>query len=142
MSPVIIRYSDDFPPGAQMGGKAGALAALASAGLPIPEWFVITPAAFEKGDDAGEFRLDATLAREIVTAARELAPGTAWFAVRSSALDERSIPLPGNWTAFSLSRQRASRKKLRAYAGLALASESSLTAASIISPADHVRPLC
>ena len=88
MPPVIIRYSDDFPPGAMMGGKAGALAALASAGLPIPEWFVITPAAFEKGDDAGQFRLDAALAREIVTTARELAPGTAWFAVRSSALDE------------------------------------------------------
>jgi pyruvate,water dikinase len=88
MHHVIIRYSDDFPPGAKMGGKAGALAALASAALPIPEWFVVTPAAFEKGDDAEDFRLDATLAREIVTTARELAPGTAWFAVRSSALDE------------------------------------------------------
>jgi rifampicin phosphotransferase len=86
MPPVIIRYSDDFPVGAKMGGKAGALASLASAGLPIPEWFVVTPDAFAKREE--DFRLDATLAREIIATARGLAPGVAWFAVRSSALDE------------------------------------------------------
>jgi phosphohistidine swiveling domain-containing protein len=85
MSPLLIRHSDDFPAGAAMGGKAGALARLASAGLPIPEWFVVTPAAFGEEES---FRLSAELAAEIIGVAREVAPGAASFAVRSSALDE------------------------------------------------------
>ncbi|HEX3941535.1 MAG TPA: PEP/pyruvate-binding domain-containing protein [Acidobacteriaceae bacterium] len=86
MSPAIIRFSDDFPPGAKMGGKAGALASLSSAGLPIPEWLVVTSAAFDSKEKG--FRLDPGLAQEIVATARELAQGVAWFAVRSSALEE------------------------------------------------------
>ena len=88
MSALLIRHSDDFQPGARMGGKAGALARLASTGMPIPEWFVVTPAAFEASDATGDFRLRAGLAAEIVAVARGLAPGAAFFAVRSSALDE------------------------------------------------------
>ena len=88
MPPLLIRYSDEFPPGAVMGGKAGALAHLAEANLPIPEWFVVTPAAFEASAAASNFRLGADLATEIVALARDLAPGTAFFAVRSSAIDE------------------------------------------------------
>ena len=88
MSTLLIRHSDDFPPSAPMGGKAGALARLATAGLPIPEWFVVTPEAFASSGADGKFRLRADLAAEIAAAARELSPGAALFAVRSSALYE------------------------------------------------------
>jgi phosphohistidine swiveling domain-containing protein len=83
MAPFLIRYSDDFQPTAALGGKAGALARLG--GLAIPEWFVVTPEAFEVSENC---RLRADLAAEVITAAREMAPGAAYFAVRSSALDE------------------------------------------------------
>jgi len=88
MIPLLIRHSDDFPPGAIMGGKAGALARLAFAGLPIPAWFVVTPAAFEASNVVDHFRLRPDLAAEIVTLAGDLALGAAFFAVRSSAIDE------------------------------------------------------
>ena len=39
----ILRHTDDLAPDAPLGGKAGALARLGSRGLPIPEWFVVTP---------------------------------------------------------------------------------------------------
>jgi len=78
----ITRHSDDFPADARLGGKAGALARLGSAGLPIPEWFVVAPAAYADGEVGPE------LATEIMAAARAVAPGAEFFAVRSSALDE------------------------------------------------------
>ena len=79
---VIILHSDEFPPGAALGGKAGALARLASAKLPVPEWFVVTPAAYDRNG------VPAGLAAGIIATARKIAPNAAFFAVRSSALDE------------------------------------------------------
>lgn len=70
----LIRHSDDIPGDAPLGGKAGALARLGSAGLPIPEWFVVPP--------------EAAIDERIPALAREVAPGAEYFAVRSSALDE------------------------------------------------------
>jgi phosphohistidine swiveling domain-containing protein len=87
----IVRHTDDFAPDAQLGGKAGALAGLASTGLLIPEWLVVTPAAFPASEASASFRLNAGLAGEIVAAARALAPDARFFAVRSSALDEDGV---------------------------------------------------
>lgn len=70
----LIRHTDDFTADAPLGGKAGALARLASTGLPIPEWFVVTP--------------EAPLDGQIPELARSIAPEARYFAVRSSALDE------------------------------------------------------
>lgn len=77
--PALIRHSDEVPPDAALGGKAGGLARLAGSGLPIPEWFVL-PSPGE-GDEP-------VPAERIVAAAREIAPGAGFFAVRSSAVDE------------------------------------------------------
>ena len=79
---MLLRYTDDFAEGAPLGGKAGALARLGAAKVPIPEWFVVTPAAYAKDGVSAE------LAAEIAVAVREVAPGAEFFAVRSSALDE------------------------------------------------------
>lgn len=87
----IVLHTDDFAPDAPLGGKAGALARLASAGLPIPEWLVVTPAVFTASAVEPSFRLRADLAAEIVAAARALAPGARYFAVRSSALEEDGV---------------------------------------------------
>ncbi|WP_414664730.1 PEP/pyruvate-binding domain-containing protein [Horticoccus sp. 23ND18S-11] len=75
----FLRCSDEDLPAALLGGKAAALARLAAARLPIPEWFVVAP------DDQP---LTAEDGRAIVALAAEVAPGEEWFAVRSSALDE------------------------------------------------------
>jgi pyruvate,water dikinase len=75
----LICHSDDIAPDAPLGGKAGALARLGSSGLPVPEWFVVTPNA----DIA-----DAQCATEILRLAKAIAPDARYFAVRSSALDE------------------------------------------------------
>jgi len=83
----LLRHDDDFPPGAQLGGKAGALARLVATGLPIPEWLVVTPTAAA----GGELTLRPDLATEIIAAARALAPEARFFAVRSSALEEDGI---------------------------------------------------
>jgi len=96
----------------QMGGKAGALAALAAADLPIPAWFVVTPAAFDASvsaeqratlaiartpkeiDDAlGELRFEATLWEEIQTGLGRWSTNSSeasslLVAVRSSGVDE------------------------------------------------------
>ncbi len=85
---LLLRHTDDFPPGMPLGGKAGALARLASVGLPIPEWLVVPPAVFTASEAAQTFQLRSDLAAEIVAAARAIAPGANYFAVRSSALDE------------------------------------------------------
>jgi phosphohistidine swiveling domain-containing protein len=87
-----------------IGGKASALSRLDAAGLPVPEWFAIAPAAFEASLD-GELcealaqgnveRLRVAIAEltpstavtQEISAALETLPG-AKFAVRSSATDE------------------------------------------------------
>jgi len=86
----FLRHTDEFTPGAPLGGKAGALAQLAAMKLPIPAWFVVTPEAFiASGGNAGETAsLRADLAAQAVALAREIAPDSDYFAVRSSALDE------------------------------------------------------
>jgi phosphohistidine swiveling domain-containing protein len=64
------------------GGKATALADLDAWGLTVPEWFVVTPEAYERsGGDP-----DAALRQEIADALAKLSEGP--FAVRSSAVDE------------------------------------------------------
>src|SRR5258707_1175971 len=97
----------------EMGGKAGALAALHSAHLPIPPWFVISPAtfrasladtqhpAFEAACAASDLpaieRILAALQfpvyvrAEIERAVAALCPNGERVAVRSSALDEDGI---------------------------------------------------
>ena len=57
----------------RIGGKAAALARLSVAGFPVPEWFALTPEAYEK---------DLQLADEL------LRLGAGPYAVRSSAIDE------------------------------------------------------
>ncbi|MBI5691335.1 MAG: phosphoenolpyruvate synthase [Verrucomicrobia bacterium] len=74
MMNTYLRHNDDLPPGAVLGGKAGALARLTGTGLPVPEWLVVPP----------EMAVDARLA----DCAREVAPGATHFAVRSSAVEE------------------------------------------------------
>ena len=69
------------------GGKGGTLARLAQAGYPVPEGFVVLPAAFD-GDDltvAGWQQVKAQLA-----SLRRGENGQPAFAVRSSALSEDS----------------------------------------------------
>ena len=76
---TLVRYTAEFEAGAGLGGKAGALARLIAARLPIPEWFVVTP----------EFDLNAPAApAAILACAQAVAPDARFFAVRSSALDE------------------------------------------------------
>ncbi len=79
---TILLHTDEFPPGAQLGGKAGALAKLTSAKLPVPEWFVVTPAAYDSNG------VQAELASKITSAVHKISPDARYFAVRSSALDE------------------------------------------------------
>jgi pyruvate,water dikinase len=92
-----------------VGGKARALAELTRAGLPVPEWFVILPRAFDASlPPAGAgalavaataeamqaaieaLTLEAEARREIDAACARLSGGNADFAVRSSALEEDS----------------------------------------------------
>jgi rifampicin phosphotransferase len=86
MSRGLILHTDEIPPTAPLGGKAGALAGLD--GFPIPEWFVVTPSVFEASNAGETFRVRADLAAEIIATARAVAPDARFFAVRSSALDE------------------------------------------------------
>ena len=76
----------------QVGGKAASLSLLCAAGLPVPEGFVITEAAFEasrEGDAALlPLRPSAAVKREIAAALAALCPGGEPVAVRSSAHDE------------------------------------------------------
>ena len=95
-----------------LGGKAAALAALHTAGLPIPPWFVVSPTAFTaslsqaqrdafedacaRSDSAAveailaTVQLDAQVSAELVQALASLCPHGEHVAVRSSALDEDS----------------------------------------------------
>lgn len=90
----------------RMGGKAGALAELTVADLPIPPWFVVSPgevpasiptemlSIIEGGDHEGRQEAlerlvpDEELCREITDALARLCPNGELVAVRSSALDE------------------------------------------------------
>lgn len=95
---------------AGLGGKAGALRPLSMAGLPVPAWFCITPAAFRTSlDDAQRRGLAAAtaddawravadtvsvsphVARAIDAALGRLCPDGAPVAVRSSASDEDGV---------------------------------------------------
>jgi pyruvate,water dikinase len=87
MAALLLRHDDELPPDARLGGKAGALARLASTGLPIPEWFVVPPPN-AANDGAEPLTVGADLAAQIVALARAVAPDAEHFAVRSSALDE------------------------------------------------------
>ena len=94
---------------ARFGGKAAALGHLADSGLPIPDWFVIDPEAFDVSvtrprlrklqglSDAGEIQAilekitpSKVLLRELEKAVATLAPDGELLAVRSSAVDEDS----------------------------------------------------
>lgn len=94
----------------ELGGKAGALRQLVAAGLPVPAWFCITPAAFHASfDDTQRERLAAAstddawravaqgvrvspdIAREIESTVKRLWPDDALVAVRSSAADEDGV---------------------------------------------------
>jgi pyruvate,water dikinase len=100
-----ILWPTDGAARAQLGGKAGALASMGSARLPIPPWFVVSPAAFPLAlseelrnlASGSEARMQVALARlapaEEVQAAlafaiARLCPAGEMVAVRSSALDE------------------------------------------------------
>ena len=90
----------------RMGGKAGALAALTGAQLPIPPWFAVSPSAFLESiteevarmiERCDHDRLSSALeslapgdelCREIAAALALLSPDGELVAVRSSALDE------------------------------------------------------
>ncbi|HEY9622920.1 MAG TPA: PEP/pyruvate-binding domain-containing protein [Crinalium sp.] len=90
----------------QLGGKASALAALAQHELPIPDWFVVSPTAFEQSltDEqrrslhAGDItaalthlHLNADIRAEVETALSNLCSNGESVAVRSSAIDEDGI---------------------------------------------------
>ena len=62
----------------RIGGKAAALARLSLAGFPVPEWFALTPQAYQS--DPHE------LSRTILSELERLGAGP--YAVRSSAIDE------------------------------------------------------
>ncbi|HXF64803.1 MAG TPA: PEP/pyruvate-binding domain-containing protein, partial [Caldilineaceae bacterium] len=105
---VVLAHSPEAaePSAARLGGKAAMLARLGAAGLPVPPWFVITPAAFEAAlDDAaraalnaaapeeaaallGRLQLPPALIQALDAALAELAPDGALLAVRSSAVEE------------------------------------------------------
>jgi phosphohistidine swiveling domain-containing protein len=94
----------------QLGGKAAALAALRSAGLPIPAWFAVAPAAFEaslspdqrraisSAGESGDLTAPSTVLADLHPSAdvRDELAGTlvdlcsdgARLAVRSSAVEE------------------------------------------------------
>lgn len=94
----------------EYGGKASALAALHTANMPIPAWFVVSPAAFSAsltdaqrrafadacagsdlltiGTILARVQLDARIRREIGRAVTALCQAGESVAVRSSALDE------------------------------------------------------
>jgi len=80
---MFIFRPSDRPKADQCGRKAASLAVAGHAGLPVPPWFAISPAAF---DDAA--RLTERAREEIAAAIDELCPRAEPVAVRSSAVDE------------------------------------------------------
>jgi phosphohistidine swiveling domain-containing protein len=103
-----ILFPQEVEPASPVGGKARALAQLTSWDLPVPEWFVVLPSAFEASmPEPMRANLDAAHARrqvlemsladdiaaEVDAALARLATQDASYAVRSSALDEDSAKL-------------------------------------------------
>lgn len=102
--------ANEIEAGLAMGGKAGALAALERTNLPIPAWFVVSPAAFRAslsdaqrsafatarttsdmetiGKILASVQLDQSVRAEIEQEVAALCPDGAYVAVRSSALEE------------------------------------------------------
>src|SRR5258706_8538092 len=79
-APAVVRLAElNLESLPLAGGKAAQLGALIAAGLPVPDGFCITTAAYRNG-------LDAELKRQIVEAYRKL--GSGLVAVRSSATAE------------------------------------------------------
>lgn len=91
----------------EVGGKAARLAALRSAGFQVPDWFVLSPRAFEASLTEAErisleaarrgagslsllsnIRLAGDVCADLSRALRSLCPGGERVAVRSSAFDE------------------------------------------------------
>ena len=76
---------------ASIGGKAGALAALAAQDLPIPDWIALTPIAFEHSltlSDSLPNQLHPEVQAELERALAQLCPNGERVAVRSSAIEE------------------------------------------------------
>src|SRR5262245_63289235 len=69
-----VLRGDDADPQAPLGGKARALAALRDAGLSIPPWFVLTPAACTASQNGDALRPTPAVAAELAQAVRELCP--------------------------------------------------------------------
>ncbi|WP_310599967.1 PEP/pyruvate-binding domain-containing protein [Desulfobulbus sp.] len=86
----MIRFSRQSMRLEDVGGKAAALHALR--GLPIPEWFVLTPAAFTASgcmeSDPSRWRVSEALRVQLDQALEQLSEEGGCFAVRSSAIDE------------------------------------------------------
>src|SRR6476661_6460906 len=104
---AYLLYPDSTSDLALLGGKARALAVLAAAHLPIPAWFVLSPAVLDASltpaqltqlnaaqDSAAalavlaEVRLLPAIEAALGVALTQLCPTGAKLAVRSSALDE------------------------------------------------------
>jgi pyruvate,water dikinase len=107
---TLVLRPDDSDDRRLLGGKAAALAMASAAGLPVPAWVVVPPAAFEASLSPEHLRaLDAAcragnaaaaasvleglrpppeLATELICALATRAPGGEPLAVRSSAVDE------------------------------------------------------
>ena len=99
----LIQTSQDDSVATEVGGKAAALARLASADLPIPPWFAVTThaftqsltdaqvEAFSRGEDLTNLVAHLRVAQHVIesinTAVSAL-PGAGLLAVRSSAVDE------------------------------------------------------
>ncbi len=88
----MIRFSHESMTVEEVGGKAFSLSMLQ--GLRIPEWFVVTPAAFVSSgcqqSDPARWRLSETICEQLQHALDHLVAGEGYFAVRSSAVDEDS----------------------------------------------------
>ncbi len=106
----FVMRTDEMDAKLTMGGKADALAALQRTNLPIPAWFVVSPAAFSASlSDAlrsafatacaasdvktienilANMQLDQDVRAEIEREVAALCPDGAYVAVRSSALEE------------------------------------------------------
>jgi len=79
-----VLFPEEIRPDSPVGGKARALAELTLADLPVPEWFVLVPDAFDASGLAPE------AAAELPAALDRLGGEEAPYAVRSSALEEDS----------------------------------------------------
>ena len=105
----FILRPEEIPAASLLGGKARALGALARAGLPVPNWFVVSPDAFWASLGADSSRLTRSVDAAQVAASvasvmptsdvrtavsdalAELCPDGSPVAVRSSASDEDGV---------------------------------------------------